>query len=186
MRCKQVAHLDIGVAVVAVLDLAALAEERIGLVEEEHGAARLGRVEDGAQILLGLADVLRHDAREVDAVEIEREIVGDRLPRPWSCRCRSAPTAAARCRGRADIFGETVRAIDQRLWRTCAAAALRSWMTSARQHDVVPAVAGHDAIGQFVEFAARPFAAGLPQIAALRGGRRDRARPELELRARRR
>ena len=36
---QQVADLDVRVAVVAVLDLAALAEERVGLVEEQDGAA---------------------------------------------------------------------------------------------------------------------------------------------------
>ena len=50
-----------------------------------------------------------------------------------------------------------------------------------RQHDIVPAVAGHDAVRQFVEFSARPLAAGLPQVAAVGCGRRDGARPELEL-----
>ena len=55
---QQVVDLDVGVAVVAVLDLGALAEQRVGLVEEEDRAAPLGRVEDRAQVLLGLADVL--------------------------------------------------------------------------------------------------------------------------------
>ena len=55
---QQVADLDVRVAVVAVLDLGALAEQRVGLVEEQHRAARLGGVEDAPQVLLGLADVL--------------------------------------------------------------------------------------------------------------------------------
>ena len=38
---QQVADLDVGVAVVGVLDLGALAEERVGLVEEEDGVAAL-------------------------------------------------------------------------------------------------------------------------------------------------
>ena len=41
---QQVIHLDVGVAVVAVLDLRALAEQGIGLVEEQDRAAALGRV----------------------------------------------------------------------------------------------------------------------------------------------
>ena len=42
---QQVADLDIRVAVVAVLDLAALAEQRVGLVEQQHRAAAFGGVE---------------------------------------------------------------------------------------------------------------------------------------------
>ena len=34
---QQVGALDVGVAVVGVADLAALAEDRVGLVEEQHG-----------------------------------------------------------------------------------------------------------------------------------------------------
>src|SRR5687768_8618056 len=38
-RLQQVVHLNVGVAVVAVLDLAALAEQRVGLVEEHDRSA---------------------------------------------------------------------------------------------------------------------------------------------------
>ena len=58
---QQVADLDVGVAVVAVLHLAALAEERVGLVEEQDRAAVLGGIEHPPQVLLGLADVLADD-----------------------------------------------------------------------------------------------------------------------------
>ena len=39
MRCKQVVDFDVGVAVVAVFDLAAFAEQGVGLVKEQDGAA---------------------------------------------------------------------------------------------------------------------------------------------------
>ena len=68
---QQIVDLDIGVAVVAVLDLGALAEQRVGLVEEQDDAAALGGGEDAAQIALGLADIFADDAGEIDAVEIE-------------------------------------------------------------------------------------------------------------------
>ena len=63
---QQVVDLEVGVAVVRVADLGALAEQRVGLVEEQHRAAALGLVEGGGEVLLGLADVLRDDRREVD------------------------------------------------------------------------------------------------------------------------
>ena len=86
---QQVADLDVGVAVVAVLDLGPLAEERVRLVEEQDRAARLGRVEDPPQVLLRLADVLADDLAEVDAVEVEVELARRAPRRPSSCRCRS-------------------------------------------------------------------------------------------------
>ena len=60
---QQIADLDIGVAVVAVLHLAALAEQRVGLVEQQDRAAVFRRVEHAAQVLLGLADIFADDAR---------------------------------------------------------------------------------------------------------------------------
>src|SRR6266566_298350 len=74
---QQVIDLDIGVAVVAVLDFAAFAEEGIGLVEEEDGPAILRGIEEAAQVFLGLADVFAYDRREVDAIEVEAQGVGD-------------------------------------------------------------------------------------------------------------
>src|SRR5262245_60955038 len=76
---------------------------------------------------------------------------------------------------------ETMSAIDE-----CAVTDLRRSSLEvvdhiARQHNVVPAVTRDDPVGQFIEFAARPFAAGLPQITVLCSGRRYGARPEFEL-----
>src|SRR5205814_1680216 len=59
---EEEVDFDVGVAVVRVFDLRALAEDGVGLVEEEDGVA-LGRlVEDAAQIFLRLAVVLADDA----------------------------------------------------------------------------------------------------------------------------
>src|SRR5262249_28090819 len=76
---QEVAHLDIGVAVVAVLDFAALAEEGVGLVEEQDRASVLGSVEDPGEVLLGLADVLADHRGEVDAEESEMQLLGQHL-----------------------------------------------------------------------------------------------------------
>src|SRR5438094_9254624 len=47
---QQIANLDVGVTIVAVFDFAAFAKERVGFVEEKHGAAFLGGIEDATQI----------------------------------------------------------------------------------------------------------------------------------------
>jgi hypothetical protein len=85
---QQVADLDVGVAVVAVAHLAALAEERIGFVEEQQDAAFFRGVEDLLQVLLGLADVLAHHRRQVDPIEIEPQARRPALRPPSSCPCR--------------------------------------------------------------------------------------------------
>ena len=76
---QQIADLDVGVAVVAVLDLGALAEQRVRLVEEEDGPAAFGGLEHAAQVLFGLADVFTDHLAEVDAVEVQLQLVGQHL-----------------------------------------------------------------------------------------------------------
>jgi hypothetical protein len=69
---QEADHL-VRVAVVRVVDLVALAEQGVGLVEEEDRAARLGGVEQPTQVLLRLADVLGDDRREVNERQVARE-----------------------------------------------------------------------------------------------------------------
>src|SRR2546425_956813 len=62
-----------------IAPLGALAEERVGLVEEEDRVRALGGVEDPVEVLLRLADVLAHDRREVDPEELESELLRQHL-----------------------------------------------------------------------------------------------------------
>ena len=64
---RQLVSLDVGVAVVTIPHLDALAEESICLVEEQNRSPFPGLGEDLSQVLLGLADVLGHDSAQVDA-----------------------------------------------------------------------------------------------------------------------
>src|SRR6266545_7406847 len=85
----------------AIGHLRALAEQSVSLVEHEDGASCLRLVEDASEILLGLADVLTDDRGEVDAVELDAEVVSEDLGRPRSAAplfaneecCHSAPLA---------------------------------------------------------------------------------------------
>ncbi len=78
---EQVGHLDVGVPVARVLDLGALAEQGVGLVEQQHAVDPVGLGEDAVQVLLGLADVLVDDGREVDHVQVQPEVAGEDLGR---------------------------------------------------------------------------------------------------------
>ena len=78
---QQVGALDVGVAVVGVAHLAALAEHRVGLVEQQHAVDARGLGEDLLQVLLGLADVLVDDRGEVHPVQVQPQLAGDHLGR---------------------------------------------------------------------------------------------------------
>ena len=69
---EQVTDFDIRIAIMAVLNLATLAKQRIGFVEQQDRATRLGGVEDAPQILLRLTDVFADDRREIDAIQRSR------------------------------------------------------------------------------------------------------------------
>ena len=58
---QEIAHFDIGVAVVAVLDLAAFPEQCIRLIEEEDDAALFFGVEQGRQIFFGFTNVFANE-----------------------------------------------------------------------------------------------------------------------------
>jgi hypothetical protein len=62
-----------------ILDLAALAEQRIRFAEEQYGAGRLRLVEQAGEVLLGLADVLVDDAGQIDAIQVEGQFAGQDL-----------------------------------------------------------------------------------------------------------
>ena len=87
---QQVADLDVGVAVVAVLDLRPLPEQRVSLVDQQDRSGGLGRVEDPTQRLLGLPDVAGHDLAQVEHEDVDAELGGDHI-----CRQRLARPARA-------------------------------------------------------------------------------------------
>src|SRR5580700_6376381 len=76
---QKVTHFDVCVAIVAVFHFAALAKKRVGFVKEQYHAGTLGLIEDLAQILLGLTDILAYNRAESDAIEIHVQCAGDHL-----------------------------------------------------------------------------------------------------------
>src|SRR5437870_4799051 len=68
---QQIADLDVRVAIVAIFHFAALAEEGIGLVKQQNHATLFSGVEDSAQVLLGLTDVLADGGRQIDSIQVE-------------------------------------------------------------------------------------------------------------------
>ena len=78
---QEVVDLHVRPAVLRILDRAALAEEGVGLIEEEDGVRILGLGEDPIEVLLGLAYPLAHHRREIDLEEIGPLVPGQQLRR---------------------------------------------------------------------------------------------------------
>src|SRR5574338_292978 len=76
---KQIADLEVCVTVVRILHFGALTEQCVGLVEEQHGVALRRRTEDRLKVLLGLANVLAHDGRQLNPEQVEAQLCGDDL-----------------------------------------------------------------------------------------------------------
>ena len=146
---------------------------------------RLGGVEDAAQVLLRLADVLADDAGEVDPVEVEAQVRGDdlgghRLAGPARPREQGGDAAAA-----TELGPEPPGLVD--------AAALLDLVGELAQlradvgvdDDVVPAPGGLDPARELVEPGPGLRPARVPQagagdavvVAAARRGPRSRRSP---------
>ena len=146
----------------AVLNLAAFAEERVGLVEEEDGAALLGRIEHPPQVLLGFTNVLADHLAEIDAVEVELQLVGQHLCRHGLAGAagpgeqRSDPQPSARAPRKAPI------AIDARALPHVGREVSQDAPLRFGQHQVVPPGRRHNALGQVLDPRPRLAAARLP------------------------
>ena len=66
----KVLGFGIGVAVVGVAHLLALAEDRVGLVEKEDDGDALGSAKDALQVLFRLSDILVDHGAEVHTMQI--------------------------------------------------------------------------------------------------------------------
>ncbi len=161
---QEVAGLDVGVAVVRVAHLGTLAEQRVGLVEEEHHVARLGFAKDLAQVLLRLADVLAHHGGQIDLVELESEPAGDDLGRHRLSGTRRTGEEHV------ESLAERQLAAEAPLFEHAGAIAdliaelAQLFEPVGRQHDVLPRVVGLDLLGESRQPAARLAPAGSQQV----------------------
>ncbi len=99
-RCEDVVGLEVRVAVVGRLDVAgALAEQRVGLVEEQHHVAGLGGVEGlapGSSRSRPSTSTCTRD-RSIDRARARARARSGRPPS--TCRCRARRRRARWCRG---------------------------------------------------------------------------------------
>jgi hypothetical protein len=76
---EEIAHLLVGVPIVGVVHLRAFSEESVRLVEEEDRPLLLRAREQRREVLLRLADVLRHHPGEVELEESAPTRAGEKL-----------------------------------------------------------------------------------------------------------
>ena len=139
---QQVGDLDVGVAVVGVAHLGALAEQRVGLVEEQDGVG-VGRprVKMRSRFFSVSPMYLLTTADEVDRVQVEAELAGDDLGGHRLAGAGRAGEERGACRALRELAGEAPvgqHAFAQRQPGRRARAAGRA--SRSGQHEVVPAV----------------------------------------------
>ena len=166
---QQVGDLDVGVAVVGVRDLRALAEQGVGLVEEQDRVGAVGGGEDPLQVLLGLADVL---ARRSSA----RSTRNRSSPRSRGDHLRRHRLAGARLAREQDLeplgprHGDLVAPLRQHLVAVAQVGRDRAQQVELAlgEDEVVPAVGGIQMRGQLAQPRGRGVARAEIQIGGAR------------------
>src|SRR4029079_17734301 len=97
---KQICYFYICITVMSVLYFTSLPEERLRLVDQDRRARALRVGEHTVDVLLGIADVLAHDPRQVEAQELHAQSAGDsdgghRLPHSRRAKEERHDAAAA-------------------------------------------------------------------------------------------
>src|SRR3569623_2044712 len=134
---QEIGELDVGVAVVTVLHLAAFAEQRIGLVEQQHRAAGLGGTEQAFEVFLGLADVFAHHRGEVDAIKIAPEVGGDDLGREGLARAALAREQRTNAEAARPLRGVAPLLVDRRAMMHLVRDVAQDRELARRQHEFV-------------------------------------------------
>ena len=85
---EQVVDFEVCIFIVGILDICSLPKERIAFVEKQHCLCIFGFIEYLSQILFRFANVFRHDARQIDLIDIDSDFVGNErrthaLTRSW-------------------------------------------------------------------------------------------------------
>ena len=84
---EKMGRLRIGVPVIGILHLGPFGEHGIRLVKKQDGVQVSGPAEEGGNVLFRLPDVFAHHLGQVDAVQVQSQLIGHHLdghglPRP--------------------------------------------------------------------------------------------------------
>ena len=141
---EQVVGLLVGVAIVAGLDGGALAEQRVGLVEQQDRVACLRGVEQAREVLLGLADPLRDDLAHVDLVEVGGQLLGDEARGHRLARAGGAREQRRYAQPAADVRSEAPGLVDGLALRDAGEQLSDRVALVVREHERLPGLGGVD------------------------------------------
>ena len=97
-----------------IFHFTAFAKQRIGFVEEQDCSAVLGRIEHPPQILFGLADIFADHRRQIDAIKIQAQFIGDHFG-GHGFSCAAVPgEQCADAKAATHFFSEAPFLIDRR------------------------------------------------------------------------
>src|SRR5207253_11322607 len=88
---QEIIDFNIGIAVVAIFHLSAFAKKSTRLIKKQDRTTILRRIEDAAEILLGLSNSFRDDGIQIDPVQVFPERMGQSLSRTKAPRPIFAP-----------------------------------------------------------------------------------------------
>src|SRR5689334_127439 len=75
---QKIADFLVRILVMGALDVRALAEQGVGLVEEQNPALAFRAFEDALEVLLRLTDVLGNDLGQIDPVHVPRKLFAEK------------------------------------------------------------------------------------------------------------
>ena len=160
---QQIANFKVGVTIMAIAHLTALAKQRIRLIKQQNGATGFGCSEHARQVFFSFTNVFAHQCRQIDAVEIELQAVGNYFGRqrlagaaaPREQRTDPQPTRATP--------GKTPVTINPVALPHLGDNRLEAGQSCIRQNQVIPLGAADNPFGQLFQPLTRHTAAALPQ-----------------------
>jgi len=159
---QQVADFDVGIAVVAVLDLAPLAKQSVCLVEQQDGGTFFRCIENAAQVFLGFTDILAHHLAEVDHVKIEPQLIGEYFARHSLARAAGAGEQGSDPEAASSFGGKAPLLVDFRALAKTHRDLLEKAFLFFGENEVVPSGYGLDPLRQTVQAGPRLQPARVP------------------------
>ncbi|MNF84921.1 hypothetical protein D3C84_673020 [compost metagenome] len=147
-----------------VAHLTAFTEQGVGLVEQQDRAAAFGRGEYPRQVFLGLADVLADQRRQIDAVEVQPQFIGQHFGGQGLAGAAAAGEQGADTQATVAACGKAPVAIHPGALADLGRQCTQAGQGRVRQYQIVPAGAGVHPFRQVLQAASSFFATHLPEV----------------------
>ena len=167
---EQIGHLHIGVAVVGVLHLAALAEDGVAFVEEEHTVGPLGLGKYRLEVFLRFTDILADDLGDVDLVHLHIQLIGNDLGAHGLAGTGGPGKEDGQAPAIGNLLVKTPVVVHPMLELDVATSVLKQPFLVLRHDHVVPAEGGAHPAGQVPQLMDHLAVTALVHLPAENGG----------------